>query len=136
VAWFQCGNLVLPTKKRLRKRPAGRGGAILPRSDVTGLRHRVAYDFPSQGMAHPPQLAGFAVPHSNDVLGKKRYDEIFAIAADCYLSPKGDGIFPKGLNDIKRRHIRLHGRELSLAKATDLGRDVRSIPRIIHSIIR
>jgi hypothetical protein len=85
-------------------------------------------------MAHPSQLAGFAVPHSNDVLRKKRYDEIFAIAADCYLSPKGDGMFPKGLNDIKRRHIRLHSRELGRAKATDLGRDVRSIPRIIHSL--
>jgi hypothetical protein len=52
-------------------------------------------------MAHPSQLAGFVVPHSNDVLGKKRYDEIFAIAADCYLSPKRYGILPEGLNGIK-----------------------------------
>src|SRR6516162_9239586 len=32
---------------------AGSGGAALQRSDVVRLRHRIAYDFPSQGMAHP-----------------------------------------------------------------------------------
>jgi hypothetical protein len=63
-------------------------GVNLPRPDVTGLRHRIAYDFPSQGMTYLPQLVGFTVPHSDDVLGKKRYDKIFVVTTDRYLSPK------------------------------------------------
>jgi hypothetical protein len=55
-------------------------------------------------MAHPSQLAGFAVPHCSDVLGKKRYDEIFAVAADRNLSPKGNSVLSEGLDDIKSRH--------------------------------
>ena len=63
-------------------------GSNLPRPDVAGLMHRVAYDFPSQGMTHLPQLVGLTVPQSDDVLGKKRYDKIFVITADRYLSTK------------------------------------------------
>jgi hypothetical protein len=39
----------------------------LPRPDVVGLRHRIAYDFPSQEMAHLPKLGSFTVPYSADV---------------------------------------------------------------------
>ena len=89
-------------KKRLRKQLGGKRRGGLPRSDVVRLRRRVADDFPSQRVAHPPQLVGFAVPQSDDVLRKKRDDKIFAIAADRYLSPIGNRIPSEGLDDVKR----------------------------------
>jgi len=51
-------------------------------------------------MAHPSQLFGFAVPESDDVLGMEGYDEIFAVAADRYLSPKGNGVLPERLEGV------------------------------------
>ena len=74
---------------------------VSPGSDIVGLRRRVAYDFPAQGMTHPSQLLGFAVPHSYDVLGEERHDKIFAVAADRYLSPIGNRIPSEGLDNIK-----------------------------------
>jgi hypothetical protein len=53
-------------------------------------------------MTHLPQLGSFTVPHSANVLRKKRYDKIFAITADRYLSPKRYDAFPEGLNYVKR----------------------------------
>ena len=81
-------------------RATGSGGA-LPRSDVGGLRCRVAHDFPSQGMAHPSQLVGLAVPKDDDVLGMKRHYKICAIAADRHLSAKRDGVSSEGLDSVK-----------------------------------
>ena len=89
-------------------RAGGSGEAALPRSEVVGLGRRVAHDFPSSKMTYLPQLLGFAVPHCDDVLRLKRYDKIFAIAADRYLSPIRNRVPSKGLNDIKCRHLPPH----------------------------
>lgn len=53
------------------------------------------------------QLGGLTVPHSDYVLRKKRYDEIFAITADRYLPPKGHRALLEGLDCIKRWHLPL-----------------------------
>jgi hypothetical protein len=74
----------------------------LPRPDVVGLGHRLAYNFPSQEMTHLPQVGGFTVPHSADVQGKKRHEKFFTITADRNLSPKRYGAFSEGLNYVKR----------------------------------
>ena len=60
------------------------------------------HDFPSQGVAHPSQVAGFGMPQGDDVLRMKRYDKIFAVAANRYLSPKRKGVPSEGFDDIKR----------------------------------
>jgi len=52
-------------------------------------------------MTYLPQFVGFAVPHSDDVLGKKRYDEIFAVTADRHLSSKRESFFSEGLDGVK-----------------------------------
>jgi hypothetical protein len=52
-------------------------------------------------MTHLSQRFGFTVPHSDDVVGLEGYDKIFAVATDRYLSPKGNGVFSKGLDDVK-----------------------------------
>src|SRR6516225_7818878 len=43
--------------------------------------------FPIAGNGTPFQLAGFALPQCDNVLGKECYDKIFATTADRYLSP-------------------------------------------------
>ena len=42
------------------------------------------------------------MPQGDDVLRMKRYDKIFAVAANRYLSPKRKGVPSEGFDDIKR----------------------------------
>jgi hypothetical protein len=66
----------------------GKRRGNLPRPDVVGLRHRVAYDLPPEVMTNLPKLRGFAVSDRTDVQGTERYDKIFAVTVDRHLSPK------------------------------------------------
>src|SRR5262249_17815658 len=86
--------------------PHGRQGTRrgLPGPDVASFSDRVADDFPSQGAAHPPQLAGLVMPEADDVVGLERHDKILAVAADRYLSPKKRGVFSEGFHRVERRH--------------------------------
>ena len=42
------------------------------------------------------------MPQGDDVLRMKRYDKIFAVAANRYLSSKRKGVPSEGFDDIKR----------------------------------
>jgi hypothetical protein len=76
------------------------------------------------------KLFGFTVPKSDDVLGMKCYDEIFAIAPDYHLSPKKDGVPSEGLYSIRHRHNATHA---DRAEQAYLWRSqCRSTCRVIH----
>jgi hypothetical protein len=52
-------------------------------------------------VTHLSQRVGFAIPHSDDVVGLERYDKVLAVATDRYFSPEGKGVSSEGLNDVK-----------------------------------
>jgi hypothetical protein len=54
----------------------------------------------------------------------KCHNEIFAIAADCYLSPIRNRIPSEGLDDIKRGHLPPHVMALDAGKRIGGGRNV------------